>query len=233
MHHKKGGCTRGSALHPGDIPRGRTDGRGRDGVKVTGCGQITISLRPGRRRRPRVNTTRDLSLICQCVSTARSLHKWDVLLPASLSARHSVPVPSSLTMSPTGYGPLNPLISSRVFSPTTIDSVGRRDGTRRAERIVLFSTKPGLRVQFLPLPKAGRDDVDDNRPQVAADIYRGGGDGHGHQTSVGGQHHVDLTDNGAKRRDVRPGPTLLVRTEQQNAREDKHESMNFVPSPIP
>ena len=58
---------------------------------------------------------------------------------------------------------------------------------------MLFSTKPGLRVQFLPLPKAGRDDVDDNRPQVAADIYRGGGDGRGHQTSVGGQHHVDLT----------------------------------------
>ena len=127
---------------------------------------------------------------------------------------HSVSIPSSLSVSPTGfsygYSPLNPLISSRVLSSTAIDSVGRRD--RRAERIVLFSTKPGLRVQFLPLPKAGRDDVDDNRPQVAADIYRGGGDGHGHQTSADNTT-PHRPDNGAKRRRDRRGrPRLALRT---------------------
>ena len=132
MHHKKGGCTRGSALHPGDIPHGRTDG-----VKVTGCGQITISLRPGRRRRPRVNTTRELSLICQCVSTARSLHKWDVLLPASLSARHSVPVRvRPLLLDDVAYRlrPLEPfdLISSVQPNDDRFSWTTRRDETSRA-----------------------------------------------------------------------------------------------------
>ena len=86
------------------------------------------------------------------------------------------------------------------------DRFGRRDDEtdRRAERIVLFSTKPGLRVQFLPLPKAGHVDVDDNHPQVAADIFRGEKEGMDTDTKRPRttKHPIDLT-NTAKRRNAR------------------------------
>ena len=118
MHHKKVGCTRGSAPHPGDIPD--DGGRKSNGAVAN---YDFVSARSG------VEGSRELFLIDQCVSTARSLHKWDVLLPATLPASHSDSFLSPLSStSPTGYSPLNPLISSRVFGSTAIDSVG---GTTR------------------------------------------------------------------------------------------------------
>ena len=119
--------------------------------------------------------------------------------------------------------PLEPfdLISSVQLNG---DRFGRRDDEtdRRAERIVLFSTKPGLRVQFLPLPKAGHVDVDDNHPQVAADIFRGekeGKDGHGHQTPVDDKTSRRPDQHGQKR-----GRSL-------ESLQTKVERVSFVPSP--
>ena len=71
--------------------------------------------------------------------------------------RHSRPVtPLPLVHIAYRLQPLEPfdLISSVRLNG---DRFGRRDDETdgRAERIVLFSTKPGLRVQFLPLPKSG------------------------------------------------------------------------------
>ena len=158
VHHKKVGCTVEVHCTPETFLTDRGDGVKRNGV----VGKLRFRFGPA------LMNQRALSARAMCFHGSFA-SQMGCSTAVVVTLGHSVSIPSSLSVSPTGfsygYSPLNPLISSRVLSSTAIDSVGRRD--RRAERIVLFNTKPGLRVQFLLLPKAG---LDDNRPQVAADI---------------------------------------------------------------
>ena len=143
-------------------------------------------------------------------STARDTPGQSLLSPSSTS--------------PTGYIPLNPLISSRVFGSTAIDSVG---GTTRQtdeqSELCYLALNPVYESSFFLCPKAGHVDVDDNHPQVAVDIFRGekeGKDGHGHQTSADNKTSHRPDQHGQKKR------RSLVQTLA------KDESVSIVPSPI-
>ena len=164
---------------------------------------------------------RELSLVANVFPRLVRFTNGMFYCPRHIQASHS-----SLALVHIAYR-LHPLEPFDLISSVRLngDRFGRRDDESdgRAERIVLFSTKPGLRVQFLPLPKAGHVDVDDNHPQVAADIFTGekeGKDGHGHQTSADNKTSHRPDQHGKKKE------RSLVQTLA------KDESVSLVPSPI-
>ena len=191
-----------------------------EGAKVTGLWQITISFRPG----PKWRDQRALSDRPMCFhgsfasqmgcSTARDTPGQSLLSPSSTS--------------PTGYSPLNPLISSRVFGSTAIDSVGGTAGqTDEQSELCYLALNPVYESSFFLCPKRdtststtitrrwrpislegkrrGRMDTDTKRPWTT-------------------KHPIDLT-NTAKRTAGRSYERSL------ESLQTKVERVSFVPSP--
>ena len=147
-------------------------------------------------------------------STARDTPGQSLLSPSSTS--------------PTGCSPLNPLISSRVFGSTAIDSVGGTAGqTDEQSELCYLALNPVYESSFFLCPKRdtststtitrrwlpislegkrrGRMDTDTKRPRTT-------------------KHPIDLT-NTAKRRDA------LSYERSLESLQTKVERVSFVPSP--
>ena len=146
-----------------------------------------------------------------------SLHKWDVLLSASLSASHSVVRPLLLVYVAYRLRPLEPfdLISSVQLNDDRFSWTTRRD---EHSELCYLTLNPVYESSFFLCPKRDATtsttiarrwlpiSIEEEETDADADTKR---------------RSVDNTtprrpDNGAKRRDERPRPTL-IRTELPNA----------------
>ena len=141
-------------------------------------------------------------------STARDTPGQSLLSPSSTS--------------PTGCSPLNPLISSRVFGSTAIDSVG---GTTRQtdeqSELCYLALNPVYESSFFLCPKRDTStSTTITRRWLPISLEGKRRDGHGHQTS---------TDNKTSHRPDQHGQKKGRSLVQTLA---KDESVGTVPSPI-